>query len=462
MIDKGLLKVLVCPKDHSPLTLADSRLTARLNRAISAGRVVNCGGRSVSLSRSAAVWCDKTRRCSTLSSTAFPFCWPTKPFFWTARMSGVLRESHSMRNWRESDPLLRARLLARLLRGGIFSSVPIGSSRGSVSTSRLAARISLARSAEPKKRSAKEARVSPSTTVCVRRAVVRGNRHRHQHVHRDAPTRRVRRARDTIRPAAEATRSDSDGATTVVACRPSSLDGDRIEAGGSCLFCPAAEVAGCRRAMADQQLLAAGGLRCCLEPRRRRQLRRMTEHQRRTRPRHQDAHRHGDFHCRVDHDGSSLRRMFVSMSSCHDRGTKATQRSGLRGAKGSTRSTLRAGSNNHIGDWCDAFAANPALLRPTSLCGVRLLPSVANVPRFQRRRLCRPDGPCRLCRRRRAWPEQKGPTGCRPMGLMWPDADKWAAMVGAGSRVSGDAAGMQNDHGHASVATASDPSKLRG
>jgi uncharacterized protein len=47
MIDKGLLKVLVCPKDHSPLTAADSRLTARVNRAISAGRVVNCGGRSV-------------------------------------------------------------------------------------------------------------------------------------------------------------------------------------------------------------------------------------------------------------------------------------------------------------------------------------------------------------------------------------------------------------------------------
>jgi uncharacterized protein YbaR (Trm112 family) len=47
MIDKGLLKVLVCPKDHTPLMVADSRLTARLNRAISAGQVVNCAGRSV-------------------------------------------------------------------------------------------------------------------------------------------------------------------------------------------------------------------------------------------------------------------------------------------------------------------------------------------------------------------------------------------------------------------------------
>jgi uncharacterized protein len=47
MIDKDVLNILVCPRDHSPLTVADSRLTARLNRAISAGRVVNCGGRSV-------------------------------------------------------------------------------------------------------------------------------------------------------------------------------------------------------------------------------------------------------------------------------------------------------------------------------------------------------------------------------------------------------------------------------
>ncbi len=47
MIDKGLLKLLVCPKDHSQLTPADSRLTSRLNRAIAAGGVVNCGGRTV-------------------------------------------------------------------------------------------------------------------------------------------------------------------------------------------------------------------------------------------------------------------------------------------------------------------------------------------------------------------------------------------------------------------------------
>jgi uncharacterized protein len=47
MIDKGLLKVLVCPKDHTLLTMADSRLIARLNRAIAAGQIVNHAGQPV-------------------------------------------------------------------------------------------------------------------------------------------------------------------------------------------------------------------------------------------------------------------------------------------------------------------------------------------------------------------------------------------------------------------------------
>jgi len=47
MIDKGLLNALVCPKDHSPLTMADSRLIARLNRAIAAGQITNCAERPV-------------------------------------------------------------------------------------------------------------------------------------------------------------------------------------------------------------------------------------------------------------------------------------------------------------------------------------------------------------------------------------------------------------------------------
>ena len=47
MIDQELLKILVCPVDHTPLRLADARLLARLNRAIAAGRVRNVAGRIV-------------------------------------------------------------------------------------------------------------------------------------------------------------------------------------------------------------------------------------------------------------------------------------------------------------------------------------------------------------------------------------------------------------------------------
>jgi uncharacterized protein len=37
--------ILVCPSDHTPLSRADERLVARLNRAIAAGRVLNHAGR---------------------------------------------------------------------------------------------------------------------------------------------------------------------------------------------------------------------------------------------------------------------------------------------------------------------------------------------------------------------------------------------------------------------------------
>jgi uncharacterized protein YbaR (Trm112 family) len=47
MIDKEFLETLVCPKDHSPLHLAEPELMARLNRAIAAGRVKNEAGRAV-------------------------------------------------------------------------------------------------------------------------------------------------------------------------------------------------------------------------------------------------------------------------------------------------------------------------------------------------------------------------------------------------------------------------------
>jgi uncharacterized protein YbaR (Trm112 family) len=41
MFDERLLEILVCPQDHTPLTLADDELIARLNQEIAAGRIRN-------------------------------------------------------------------------------------------------------------------------------------------------------------------------------------------------------------------------------------------------------------------------------------------------------------------------------------------------------------------------------------------------------------------------------------
>jgi uncharacterized protein YbaR (Trm112 family) len=47
MIKAELLKMLVCPENHAPLTTASSELVARVNRAIAAGRVTNKAGRRI-------------------------------------------------------------------------------------------------------------------------------------------------------------------------------------------------------------------------------------------------------------------------------------------------------------------------------------------------------------------------------------------------------------------------------
>ena len=47
MIDKELLAILVCPTDHSPLSLANDQMIARVNRAIAARRIKNRAGRLV-------------------------------------------------------------------------------------------------------------------------------------------------------------------------------------------------------------------------------------------------------------------------------------------------------------------------------------------------------------------------------------------------------------------------------
>ncbi len=45
MIRGELLNILVCPEDHSPLSLASSELLDRINRAIAAGKLTNKAGR---------------------------------------------------------------------------------------------------------------------------------------------------------------------------------------------------------------------------------------------------------------------------------------------------------------------------------------------------------------------------------------------------------------------------------
>ena len=47
MIDKDLLKILVCPENHTPLRLADQSLVDRLNRAVAAGSLKNRVGQAV-------------------------------------------------------------------------------------------------------------------------------------------------------------------------------------------------------------------------------------------------------------------------------------------------------------------------------------------------------------------------------------------------------------------------------
>ncbi len=47
MIDKEILEVLVCPEDHSPLSLAGEDLLERLNAAIAAAAVENREGTKV-------------------------------------------------------------------------------------------------------------------------------------------------------------------------------------------------------------------------------------------------------------------------------------------------------------------------------------------------------------------------------------------------------------------------------
>ncbi len=47
MIDKDMLRILVCPENHTPLSLAEASLVERLNRAAAAGTLKNRVGQPV-------------------------------------------------------------------------------------------------------------------------------------------------------------------------------------------------------------------------------------------------------------------------------------------------------------------------------------------------------------------------------------------------------------------------------
>lgn len=47
MVDEELLKILVCPEDKTPVSVADDALVSTINTAIAAGTVKNRGGETV-------------------------------------------------------------------------------------------------------------------------------------------------------------------------------------------------------------------------------------------------------------------------------------------------------------------------------------------------------------------------------------------------------------------------------
>ncbi|MBW7865464.1 MAG: hypothetical protein GX580_08690 [Candidatus Hydrogenedens sp.] len=47
MISQELLEILVCPENHTPVSIADDALVARVNGAIASGTLKNRGGEAV-------------------------------------------------------------------------------------------------------------------------------------------------------------------------------------------------------------------------------------------------------------------------------------------------------------------------------------------------------------------------------------------------------------------------------
>ena len=58
MIDKDLLDILVCPKSHKPLRLAEDPLVTKLNQAVSEKKLRNVGGQAVESTLQGGLVCD--------------------------------------------------------------------------------------------------------------------------------------------------------------------------------------------------------------------------------------------------------------------------------------------------------------------------------------------------------------------------------------------------------------------
>jgi uncharacterized protein YbaR (Trm112 family) len=59
VIDKELLDILVCPKSHKPLRMADEPLVTKLNKAIAAANLKNVAGRPVDAALQGGLVCDE-------------------------------------------------------------------------------------------------------------------------------------------------------------------------------------------------------------------------------------------------------------------------------------------------------------------------------------------------------------------------------------------------------------------
>ncbi|NUQ64246.1 MAG: hypothetical protein HUU20_17390 [Pirellulales bacterium] len=61
MIEKELLEILVCPKSHEPLSVAEESLITTLNKKAAAKTLKNMAGQTVEASLEGGLVCEKER-----------------------------------------------------------------------------------------------------------------------------------------------------------------------------------------------------------------------------------------------------------------------------------------------------------------------------------------------------------------------------------------------------------------